>query len=161
MAALMSAIVPGTAGPAGTALETLSRAASAAVGPAASSIVAAAITSATAIGALESRARISADAGGITWEVFTRRGRADAARRASFAGKKDDVRLHEAGLRGASTVAGLDDLVLRCFGVSMFPGSDGMFGAFMGRLGFRFGKIVRFGMVCFLFLFVCLFLGDL
>src|SRR5580704_2635618 len=90
MAALMSAIVPGTAGPAGTALETLSRAASAAVGPAASSIVAAAITSATAIGALESRARISADAGGITWEVFTRRGRADAARRASFAGKKDD-----------------------------------------------------------------------
>jgi hypothetical protein len=165
MAALMTAIVPGSAWTtraAGTAFESRSGAASALVGASApSAIVAAAIASSTAKGALESRTRISADACGIAREIFARSRRASAARGASFAGKQDDVFLGRRRRRGVFAGGGCGDFVLRGFGLGMFAGSGGMFGAFMGRVGFRFGEIVRFRMVCFVFLFFGLFLGDL
>jgi hypothetical protein len=66
--------------------------ASTAVWPAAT----AAITSAT-LWALETGAGIAADAGGVAREVFARSGRAADARRASLAGKQDDVLFDDGG----------------------------------------------------------------
>jgi hypothetical protein len=117
MASLVPAIMPRTAWPAGTALEALAgasasaaafRTATTTVGASstavwtATAIIAAAIASAAAEGALETLARIAADARGLTWKFFARRGcAACAARGAGFAGQQDDVVLGDGRRRGS------------------------------------------------------------
>src|ERR1700675_4133816 len=91
-AALRTAIRPGAAGAAGTALEPPWGPATALVGASASSsaTVASAIApAATAEGTLKTGARVSTDAGGVAGEIFARRGSTggSTARGASFAGK--------------------------------------------------------------------------
>jgi hypothetical protein len=101
----MTAIMARTAGTAGTAFESwaartraaITTAIWTAIGTAATAVgtaTTAAIAS-TALRALESRARIAADTGGIAREIFARSGRAADARGARFAGEENDVVLDD------------------------------------------------------------------
>src|SRR6202030_1265600 len=102
MASLMPAIMTRTAWSAGTALEALTRASAAAAVRTATAIIAAAVTSTAAEGALETLARIAADACGVARKLFARRGRAAcSARRAGFSRQQDDVVLGDRGCRGS------------------------------------------------------------
>ena len=117
MASLMPAIMTRTAWPAGPSLEALAgatastaafrtaattvRASSAAFWTAAA-IVAAAIPPTAAEGALETLARIAANARGVARKFFARRGcAACAARSASFSGQEDNVVLGD--VRGSGS----------------------------------------------------------
>ena len=108
VAPLMPAVMTRTAWSAGTALEALAgatastaafRTTATIVGASstavwtATAIIAAAITSTTAEGALETLARIAANARGVARKFFARRGCAGAcaARGAGFSGQEDDV----------------------------------------------------------------------
>jgi hypothetical protein len=118
MARLVPAIVTWTAWPAGTALEALTgasaataafRTATTTVGASATAIwtaaaiIATAITSAAAEGALETLARIAANARGVARKFFARRGcAACAARSAGFSRQQDDVVLSDRRHRGSS-----------------------------------------------------------
>ena len=152
MASLVPAIMTRTAWPAGTALEALAgastaaaafRAASTIVGAAstavwtATAIIAAAITSAAAEGALETLARIAADACGVARKFFARRGcAACAARSAGFSGQQDDVVLGDIRGRGSG-----DEIVDRdVSGV-------GAFGFFLAVGSFVMPSFVMFGTV--------------
>jgi hypothetical protein len=52
---------------------------------------------------LEAGAGVAADARGISWKIFTRRGRATNAWRARFTREKDGVILHDRGLGAGFT----------------------------------------------------------
>src|ERR1700730_3913568 len=119
MASLVPAIMTRTAWPAGTALEALAGASASAafrtsatiVGATstavwtATAIIAAAIKSTAAEGALETLARVAADARGITGEFFARRRCAGcAARGACFPRQQDDVVFGDMRGRGSSNV---------------------------------------------------------
>src|SRR6202030_4133548 len=148
MASLMPAIMTRTAWSAGTALEALPRASAAAafrtaatiVGASsaalgtATAIIAAAVTSTAAEGALETLARIAADACGVARKLFARRGRAAcSARRAGFSRQQDDVVLGDRGCRGSG-----NEMVYRdVFGVGalrffLAVGFFVMFGVMLG-----------------------------
>ena len=172
-----------TAWPAGTALEALAgaSAAAAAFGTAATTvgasgtavwtataIIAAAITSTTAEGTLETLARIAANARGVTRKFFARRGcAAYAARSAGFTRQQNDVILGDIRGRGSGDEIVYRDVpgvgALRFFlavgsfvmffvmlGI-MFTGGGVFFvvkskcgmmlGAFVRGIGFRFGTI--------------------
>jgi hypothetical protein len=118
----VTTIVARTAGTAGTAFESWAgrtRAAiTTAIGTAATAVGAsttAAITS-TALRALETCARIAADAGGIAREIFARSGSAADARRARFAGEENDVVLDDGRARRGFGCVRFDDFG---FGVLM------------------------------------------
>jgi hypothetical protein len=120
MASLVPAIMTRTAWSAGTTLEALAgasastaalRTATTIVGaPAtavwtATAIIAAAVTSAAAEGALETLARIAANARGVARKFFARRwGAPYAARSASFSRQQDDVVLGDRRGRGSEIV---------------------------------------------------------
>jgi hypothetical protein len=177
MTALMATIVPRSA--AGTAFETRSAAGrpTAAIGTTATTvgtataairapaaIVAATIPPATAERPLETRARIAADAGGITWEIFAWSGCTADARGASFTGKKngvffDDRRAFRDGFARRSCdhfrfgvgVLGIVMFLFRLcleigqgmirLGFMMFTERRGVFGAFLSDVGSKFGAI--------------------
>lgn len=119
----------------------------AAIGPPASTaaattaaIVAAAITSTTPEGALESGARISAYARGVSWEFFARFGSAAAARSASLAGKQR--RIVFCGLRCSRSRCNRFVLwMLSVLGMLMLR-VLGMFGTF--RMLAANGSVLRF-----------------
>jgi hypothetical protein len=160
--AALTAIVPRTTGAAGTAFESRAGRASAvwttiwaAIGTAATAVWAAraaAITS-TTLWALETGARIAADAGGITRKFFARSGGAADPRGASLTGKQNDVVFYPSRLSG--DVAGMrfdhfrrglfvfDMLMCALFGHDMLGITEGgsMFGAFVRGVGCEFGAI--------------------
>jgi hypothetical protein len=169
MASLVAAIVTRTTWPAGTALEALTRASAAAAFGAATTIVgasspavgtataiiAAAITSTAAEGALETLARIAANTRGVARKFFARRGcAACAARSASFSGQQDDVVLGDGRRRGSGgeivdgDVPGVGSLgfflavgSFVIFGVMLCVG--GMFFAVKFKRGVVLGNFVR------------------
>jgi hypothetical protein len=120
--AAMTAIVPGTARTARTALESragTTPAVWATIGTAATAVwaaTAAAIAS-TTLRALETGAGIAADAGGITREVFARSSGAADTGGASLTGKQDDILLDGAGFRANSSCVRFDRF---WFGVFVF-----------------------------------------
>jgi len=125
----MTAIMTRATGTAGAAFESWAARTRAAItstiwtaiGTAATAIRAtttAAIASA-ALRALESRARIAADTGGIAREIFARGGSAADARRARFAGEKNDVVLDDGRARRGFACVRFDDFG---FGVLVLAG---------------------------------------
>ena len=117
-----------------------------------------------ALRALETRARIAANAGGIAREIFARSGSAADARRARFAREKNDVVLDDGRSHRGFACVRFDDfgfgvLVLASFvlvvvsvfrvfvfrvlvhGVFGIAKSGGVFGAFVGGVGFEFSSI--------------------
>jgi hypothetical protein len=160
--AAVTAIVPRTTGAAGTALESRAGRASAvwttvwaAIGTAATAVraaTAAAIAS-TTLWALETGARIAADAGGITRKVFARSGGAADTGGASLTGKQNDIVFDPSRLSG--DVAGMrfdhflcgmfvfDLFMCGVFGHGMLGITEGgsVFGAFVRGVGFEFGAI--------------------
>ena len=147
MASLMPAIMTRATWTAGTALEALAGAASTAaaafrtaattVGTSSTAIrtttaiIAAAITSAAAEGALETLARIAANARGLSRKFLARRGcAACAARSACFSRQQDDVVLGDMRGRGSRHEIVYRDVAgLGAFGFFLAVGSFVMFGA--------------------------------
>jgi hypothetical protein len=114
----MTAVVPRTAWTARTAIKSRTAWASAAIGTSTTAIwtaSAAAITS-TTLRALETRAGIAADAGGIAREIFARSGRATHARSAGFAWEQDDVVFDDRGSSDCLASVSFDEF---CFGLFM------------------------------------------
>jgi hypothetical protein len=111
----MTTIVARATGTAGTAFESWAgrtRAAiTTAIGTAATAVgaSAAAAIASTALRALESRARIAANAGGIAREIFARSGSAADARGAGFAGEENDVVLDDGMARRGFGCVRFDD----------------------------------------------------
>jgi hypothetical protein len=161
--AAVTAIVPRTTGAAGTAFESRAGRASAvwttvwaAIGTAATAVwaaTAAAIASAT-LWALETGARIAADAGGIARKVFARSGSAADTGGARLTGKQNDIVFDPSRLSG--DVAGMRfdhfpcgmfefDMLFLCgvFGHGMLGITEGgsVFGAFVCGVGCEFGAI--------------------
>src|ERR1700719_4244676 len=150
MASLMPAIMTRTAWSAGTALEALTRASAAAAVRTATAIIAAAVTSTAAEGALEPLARIAADACGVARKLFARRGRAAcSARRAGFSRQQDDVVLGDRGCRGSGNEMVYGDV----FGVGAlrFFLAVGFFVMF----GVMLGVMFCVGGMCFAVKFKC------
>jgi hypothetical protein len=162
--------VPGAPWAAGTAIKARAPWTSAAIGASATAVwtaSAAAITS-TTLRALESRARVAADASGVAREIFARSGRAGDARSAGFAREQDDVVFDDRGSSGCLASVSFDEFrfgvfvrgsVLYVFAVLFFvvfvqpmfrlvvhdvlriaEGSC-VFGGFVCGVGFEFGAI--------------------
>jgi hypothetical protein len=160
--AAVTAIVPRTTGAAGTAFESRAGRASAvwttiwaAIGTAATAVwaaTAAAIAS-TTLWALETGARIAADAGGITRKFFARSGGAAHTGGASLTGKQHDVVFDPSRLSGDVPCMRFDHFrrgmfvfdMLMCavFGHDMLGITEGgsVFGAFVRGVGCEFGAI--------------------
>jgi hypothetical protein len=161
--AAVTAIMPGTAGTARAAFESRTGRTSAVwttIGTTAAAVWAsttAAITP-SSLRALETRAGIAADTGGITREIFARSSGAADARGARLTGKQDDIFFDDRGFR--SDLAGVrfdyfwlsvfvfDMLVLSMLVFSVFvhemlgiTESGSVFGAFVRGVGFEFGAI--------------------
>jgi hypothetical protein len=139
----MAAVVARATGSAGTAFETLARSSTAAVlrataaavratttvigASAVAAIVAAAIAATTAERALETLARITADARGVSREFFARSGSAGNPRSASFAGEQDDVILGNGGyVGGGNHVVGGNFRGIGAFGFFLAVGAFGV-----------------------------------
>jgi hypothetical protein len=137
VAPLMPAVMTRTAWSAGTALEALAgatastaafRTTATIVGATstavwtATAIVAAAIPSTTAEGALETLARIAANARGVARKFFARRGCAGAcaARGAGFSGQEDDVVLGSVRRSGSGNET-VDGNISRVGALGFFP----------------------------------------
>jgi hypothetical protein len=175
VAPLMPAVMTRTAWPAGTSLEALAGASASTaafrttatiVGASstavwtATAIIAAAITSTTAEGALETLARIAANARGVARKFFARRGCAGAcgARSSGFSRQQDDVVLDSVRRSGSgneivdgniSRVGALGFFLavgsfVRSFIVMLFVmfGTRGMFFFVKSKSGMMLGTLV-------------------
>jgi hypothetical protein len=108
--------------------------------------------------ALETRAGIAADTGGITREIFARSSGAADARGARLTGKQDDIFFDDDGLRSDLACVRFDHFWLGVFvfgmlvlGMLVFSvfvhdmlwitESGSVFGAFVRSVGFEFGAI--------------------
>jgi hypothetical protein len=164
--AAVTAIVPRTAGAAGTAFESRAGRASAvwttvwttiwaAIGTAATGLwaaTAAAIAS-TTLGTLETGSRIAADTGGIARKVFARSGGAADTGRASLPGKQNDIVFDDSRLSGDFACMRFDYFRSGMFLFAMFKhgvfGHDmlglteggSVFRAFMCGVGCEFGAV--------------------
>src|SRR4029077_14426677 len=117
----------------------------------AAAVASTAITPTTAVGALETRTRIAANARGISRsELFP--GRAGAARRTGFTRKQDGI-IFGGGLRsgfaggGKSLLAGVFVIVfMGAFGSAAFGAvseTGGVNGVFVSGVGFGLGALAR------------------
>jgi hypothetical protein len=158
----VTAIVPRTTGAAGTAFESRAGRASpvwsaiwSAIGTAATAVRAAtaAAVASTTLWALETGARIAANAGGITRKIFARSGGAADTGGASLTGKQNDIVFDPSRLSGDVTCMRFDHFrrgmfvfdMLMCgvFGHDMLGVTEGgsVFGAFVCGVSCEFGAI--------------------
>lgn len=97
-------------------------------------------TTAPALWALETRARVTADSGGIARKIFARSRGATDARSASFTGKQDDIFFDDGWSHGNFACVGFDYFGLRMFVTGMFMFSVLVLGMFVFRV---FGMFVH------------------